>query len=157
MTNLITRVGWQTRIALSEGGIGGLAGRRLDEAVDQMVNYMLFADESPLLEGVKGISTFTRTFPERGPRDELGRSLRDFDLQKRLFRYPLSYMIYSDAFDALPSAALDRIYRRIYDVLTGKDSSGAFAQLPVGERRAALEILRATKRGLPDYFGNDPK
>jgi len=157
MTNLITRVGWQTRIALSEGGVGGPADRRLDEAVDQMVNYMLFADESPLLEGVKGVSTFTKTFPERGLRDGLGRSLRDFDLQKRLFRYPLSYMIYSDAFDALPGAALDKIYRRLYDVLTDKDSNGAFAQLPVSDRRAALEILRATKPELPAYFRNDPK
>ena len=40
---------------------------------------------------------------ERGPRDSKGRSLRDFDLHERLFRYPLSYMIYSESFDAMPS------------------------------------------------------
>lgn len=32
-----------------------------------------------------------------GPRDRIGRSLRDLDLQERLLRYPFSYMIYSEA------------------------------------------------------------
>ncbi len=69
---------------------------------------------------VEGVSTFTKTFPQRGPRDKQGRSLRDFDLEKRLFRYPLSYMVYSEAFDAMPDTVRERLYRRLYDVLTGK-------------------------------------
>ena len=47
---------------------------------------------------------FHPTFPQRGPRDRKGRSLRDFDFKTRLFRYPLSYMIYSAQFDALPDS-----------------------------------------------------
>ena len=116
-----------------------------------MVKYMLFADEAPLKAPVTGVSTFTKTFPQRGPRDKQGRSLRDFDLKTRLFRYPLSYMIYSAAFDALPDMARERVYRRIFDVLTGKDQSKTFARLSAENRRAALEILRETKPNVPAY------
>jgi hypothetical protein len=68
------------------------------------------------------VSTFTKTFPNRGPRDSDGRSLRDFDLQSRLFRYRLSYMIYSDVFDGLPARLQERVYQRLHDVLTGVTS-----------------------------------
>jgi hypothetical protein len=109
---------------------------------------MLFVDEAPLREPVKGISTFATTFSQRGPRDPRGRSLRDFDLQKRLFRYPLSYMIYSQAFDAMPQPARERIYQRIHNVLSGKDQDPKYAHLSADDRRAILEILRDTKQGL---------
>ncbi len=78
---------------------------------------MLFTDEAPLREPVQGVSTFTKTFAERGPRDQQGRSLREFDLDKRLFRYPLSYMIYSAQFDALPDSVREAIYEKLYVVV----------------------------------------
>jgi hypothetical protein len=110
---------------------------------------MLFADEEPLKGPVKGVSTFTETFPQRGPRDPQGRSLRDFDLKTRLFRYPLSYMIYSAAFDGIPEKVRDRVYQRLYEILTGTDTSKTFANLPLETRGTILEILRATKPNLP--------
>ena len=88
MTNLITRIGWETRVAAEDGKLEELRSR-LDFVIDEMVTYMLFADEAPILGRIEGASGFTKTFPQRGPRDTQGRSLRDFDLQKRLFRYPL--------------------------------------------------------------------
>ena len=88
----------------------------------------------------------------RGPRDEHKRSLRDFDLQSRLFKYPCSYLIYSETFDQLPDAAKDYIYRRLWDVLSGKDASAAFAHLTATNRQAIREILLATKKNLPDYW-----
>ncbi len=147
MTNLITRIGWDARIALHDGKWDP----KIDPEIDEMVTYMLFADEAPLTAPVTGVSTFTKTFPQRGPRDKQGRSLRDFDLKARLFRYPLSYMIYSAAFDALPDMARERIYRRLFEVLTGKDQSKTFARLSAEDRRAVLEILRETKPNLPAY------
>ncbi|MGA3239889.1 MAG: hypothetical protein ABSG03_26740 [Bryobacteraceae bacterium] len=42
---------------------------------------------------VHGVSQFTQSFAQRRPRDRQGRSLRDFDLEHRLFRYPLSFLI----------------------------------------------------------------
>lgn len=130
----------------------GEAINRLDAAVDDLVSYMLFAEETPLREPIKGVSTFTTAFMQRGPRDGQGRSLLDFDLRGRLFRYPLSYMVYSEIFDAMPERARERVYQRLHDVLSGKDGSGKFARLSAGDRRAILEILRDTKRDLPAYW-----
>jgi len=151
MTNLITRIGWEERIAEKDGRLKE-AQSRLDFVADELVSYMLFVGEAKIREPITGVSTFTKTFPERGPRDKKGRSLRDFDLHKRLFRYPLSYMIYSEAFDSLPDVAKQKIYRRIYDVLSGKNQDPKFSTLSAEDRQAILEILRDTKPGLPSYW-----
>ncbi len=144
MTNLMIRIGWDAR--------RGFPADKLNPEIEEMLKYMLFADAAPLREPVKGVSTFTETFPKRGPRDPQGRSLRDFDLKTRLFRYPLSYMIYSAAFDGMPDKVRDRVYQRLYEILTGKDTSKTFANLSPESRRAILEIVRATKPNLPGYW-----
>ncbi len=149
MTNLMTRIGWDTRIAQHDG--------KLDEAhlngeIEEMLTYMLFQDERPLREPVVGVSTFTKTFPERGPKDKQGRSLRDFDLKTRMFKYPLSYMIYSRAFDGMPDMVRERVYQRLYEILTGKDTSERYAKLTADDRRNILEIVRETKPNLPAYW-----
>jgi hypothetical protein len=143
MTNLITRLGWDERMGQHE---------RMEAGVETMLTYMLFTDEAKLYDPIEGVSTFTKTFAERSPRDKQGRSLRDFDLKTRMFRYPLSYMVYSDAFDAMPDAVKARVYQRLYEVLSGKDENPKFARLTPTDRRAILEILRDTKPGLPAYF-----
>jgi len=68
-------------------------------------------------------------------------------------RYPCSYMIYTDAFDALPPAALDAVYRRLWTVLSGREKDARYARLTPADRAAVIEILRETKKGLPPYFG----
>jgi hypothetical protein len=151
MANLISGVNQQFRRAMSTGIVES-SKVALNRAVDQMVDYMLFVDEAALRDPIKGVSTFTQTFPQRGPHDTQGRSLRDFDLQTRLFRYPLSYMIYSDSFDAMPAPAKDRVYQRLYDVLTGEDQSPKFSHLTAETRRAIFDILLDTKKGLPGYW-----
>ncbi len=154
MNNLMTRIGWDARIALREGKgkLDDAAREKIDGEIEEMIEYMLFVDEAKLTAPVKGVSTFTKTFPERGPRDSKGRSLRDFDLHTRLFRYPLSYMIYTKAFDAMPEVVRERVYRRLYEILTGQDKTKAFAEISAADRQAVLEIVRATKPGLPGYW-----
>ena len=152
MTNFLTRVGWEARVVPSDAKPGDPVRRQLGADIEALVTYMLFADEVPLKEPIEGVSTFTKTFPSRGPRDSKGRSLRDFDLEKRLFRYPLSYLIYSAQFDALPSEIRERIYRRLYEILTGKEQNGKFEKISAENRRAVLEIVRDTKPGLPAYW-----
>jgi hypothetical protein len=152
MTDLMIRVGWEARMLEHDGKTDGSAKARLDADLESLLTYMLFADEAPLQDPVAGVSSFTKTFPERGPRDGRGRSLRDFDLQTRLFRYPLSYMVYSEAFDSMPAPVREQLYQRIYDILSGKDQSPKFARLSPDDRRAILEILRETKPGLPEYW-----
>jgi hypothetical protein len=92
----------------------------------------------------------------RGPRDGGGRSLREFDLRRRLFTYPCSYLIYSAAFDGLPGPVKDYVLQRLWDVLTGKDTSPEFAHLSAADRQAIREILLATKSNLPDYWQPRP-
>jgi len=151
MTNLMIRIGWDSRRGMAADKLNPEADR-LNSEIEEMLKYMLFADEEPLKEPVKGVSTFTETFPQRGPRDPQGRSLRDFDLKTRLFRYPLSYMIYSAAFDGLPDKVRDRVYQRLFEILSGKDTSKTFANLSPETRGAILEIVRATKPNLPDSW-----
>jgi hypothetical protein len=151
MTNLINGLSRQYRQALNNVTLEK-SKKSLDAAIEQTVEYMLFVDEAPLQDPVQGVSSFTVTFPQRGPRDRRGRSLRDFDLQRRLFRYPLSYMIYSEIFDAMPAAVRDRIYQRLFEVLSGEDRNPKFAHLSDADRSAILQIVRDTKNGLPDYW-----
>jgi len=154
VTNLMIRTAWDARVAIykGKGTLDSEGSERIDGDVEAIVKYMLFADETRIYEPIQGVSSFTRTFPERGPRDRQGRSLRDFDLQTRIFKYPLSYMIYSETFDAMPDVVRERVYRRLYDILTNKDQSKTVARLSEGDRRAILEIVLETKPGLPAYW-----
>lgn len=131
MTNYMTRLNWESRIAAREG--------KPQPDVREIVDYMLFRDEVKLTEPVEGVSRFTEDFARRGPRDSKGRSLREFDLKTRLFRYPLSYMLYSAQFAALPEPIKSAIYRGVYDGL--KENSPE-----------TVEIVRETVPDLPDYW-----
>ncbi len=148
-TNLMIRAGWQYRILQSSEKPDEKVQAQYEADLESLASYMLFAGEATLHDTVQGSSTFEKTFPQRGPRDSKGRSLRDFDLKTRMFRYPMSYMIYSDAFDALPDGVKARLYARWYEVLSGKDQSPKFAKLTEEDRRNILEIVRETKPGIP--------
>jgi hypothetical protein len=155
MHNLITLTNYQTRLAQYAAGSNALSDdqrKQFQKPAEEMLRYLLFANEAPLESPVKGDSTFSSEFAARGPRDPEGRSLRDFDLRTRIFKYPCSYLIYSDAFDALPEPAKGYVYHRLLEVLTGREQSPDFAKLTGEDRRAILEILLATKQGLPDEW-----
>jgi hypothetical protein len=145
MTNLLTRVGWETRFALHENT---LTSQKLDGMAAEVVDYMMFVEEARLGSPVRGTSGFQEKFAAQGPFDGHGRSLRQFDLERRMMRYPCSYMIYSAAFNALPLEVKDAVYRRMWSVLSGEHPS----RLSIDDRRAIIGILRATKPGLPQYF-----
>ncbi len=130
--------------------------RRLAKVVNDLVDYLLFVDEYSLTAPIEGTSSFAREFAAKGPRDRKGRSLRDFDLKTRLFRYPCSYLIYSESFDGLPEPVKSQVYQRLWDVLSGKETAPRFAHLTPEIRSAILEILRDTKPNLPDYWRASP-
>ena len=113
---------------------------------------MLFVDEAPLPAPVEGSSGFAERFSARGPKDSHSRSLYQLDLTTRLLRYPCSYLIYSDAFDALSAGAREAVYRRMYAILSGAEHTGRYSRLSPSDRRAIIDILRETKRDLPAYF-----
>jgi hypothetical protein len=151
MTNLITRVGWESRVAAYDHRIDPADGR-LRDAVNELVDYLLFVDEEPLTAALKGTSGFAEMFAAQGPTDRRGRSLRQLDLAHRLLRYPCSYMIYSAAFGALPADVRTAIYGRMWDVLSGRDPSPRYARLSGEDRRNVVDILRETVPDLPAGF-----
>jgi len=158
--NRITHANFATRQALHYEAelnreLGEPAGKRWDSttsriksACEPLVEYLLFCDETPLTERIAGSSRFAEEFAAPGPRDKRGRSLRELDLTKRMFRYPCSYLIYSSSFAALPKEAKSYVYRRLHEILDGRDESPKFRHLTPADRRAVREILRDT---LPDF------
>jgi hypothetical protein len=114
---------------------------------------MLFAGEESLTEPVAGTSSFADEFARRGPHDGQGRSLRELDLKTRLFRYPCSYLVYSESFDALPDPVREYILQRLGRVLSGQETSKEFAHLSTEDRQAIREILRDTKPPLSEHWG----
>ena len=150
MTNLITRIGWEARLA--EASPSEDARSRVREAAVDFVDYLLFVYEAPLVGPMQGSSGFAAMFAAQGPRDKQGRSLREFDLRRRLFRYPCSYMIYTEAFDAMPAAAREAVYSRMWEILSGREKHQRYTVLTAADRQAIIQILRDTKDNLPPYF-----
>ncbi|HIK94758.1 MAG TPA: hypothetical protein EYG03_22665 [Planctomycetes bacterium] len=118
--------------------------RRYESAAEKVVKALLFCDEPLLTSPIVGTSGFTRDFQKRGPFDSQGRGLRQFDLTRRLFTWPCSFLIYSDSFRALPHGVLTRVRQRLDEILCGDDTSEDFLHLSAADRRAIREILSET-------------
>lgn len=162
--NQITSANYRARLALREQEVlnkmlnstsaelsPGIQ-RRLQRAGDDVLKGLLLVGEAPLTDQIQGTSGFAEAFAGLGPRDRHGRSLRDFDLQRRLFKYPCSFLIYSAALNGLPEPVLSQLLRRLWAIVTNQDDDPAFAHLTPEDRRAIYEILVDTKPDLPDYW-----
>ncbi|MEO8426738.1 MAG: hypothetical protein ABI651_06460 [Verrucomicrobiota bacterium] len=148
MQNFLTRLNYEATIALEQYGHINY----LNSITEAFLKYLLFTEETSLKAPVKGSEQFATWFMQRGRKDTQGRSLRQFDLQTRLFKYPCSYLIYSEAFESLPEKMRLRVYQRLWEILSGKDTSPEFQRLRPDTKRAILEILKETKAGLPEYW-----
>lgn len=148
MTNLITRVGYEARIAMYDAGVKSLdelpAVQRMTvhQAIEELLRYMLFVDEAPLEAPVRGTSKYAEEFSARG-------KLYELDLETGLMRYPCSFMVYSPGFEGLPETVKARIYARLAEILTADEPEEDFAKLSAEDRRAVLDILTETKKDLP--------
>lgn len=148
MHNYITRLNYETRIMMERYG----HIRYLKNQVDAFLRFLLFTEETPLTAPVSGDAHYVKDFTAPASRDSKGRSLRDFDLQTRLFRHPCSFLIYSEAFDQIPAPMREHLLQRLHDILTGQDADPQFAKLAANDRQAILEILLETKPNLPAYW-----
>lgn len=117
---------------------------RIETVTERLLEAMLFMDEASLHGPVRGTTSFAEDFQARGPFDSQGRSLRQLELESRLFEYPMSFLVYSDAFKTLPQPVKQTLYRRLWEVLTGQDESGKFDHLDEAQRAEILEILSET-------------
>lgn len=162
MHNAIAAANYETRQALHQSYqmnellerpkdyISESAQRRIAASADRVLRYLLMVDEFQLTDAVKGASDFEAEFASRGIKDSRGRSLREFDLQTRLFKYPCSYLIHSPAFDALPKQVREQVVARLFAILEGRDDSPDFEHLTPKMRRDILDILIDTK---PEFSG----
>lgn len=164
MHNRLTEAGFNGRFAKHDARVMNTAlerpadfesestRRRFQSAAKTVVHGLLMVGEYQLTDAVSGTSGFADEFASRGPFDSQGRTLRQLDLRRRLFRFPCSYLIYSEAFDALPPEVRELVYRQLWDILNDADTSGDYAHLTAADRSAVLEILRETKPNLPSYW-----
>ncbi len=137
--NLLTRLNWESRI-------GATSTTRL---VNELADYLLFVDEAPPLVPLVPLPGFATHLESKAPKDRKGRSLGQLDVDRRLMRYPCSYMVYSEAFDGLAPAVKSAVYRRMFEILSGTDGQAKYTRLSPDDRRAVLEILHDTKPDFP--------
>ena len=149
--NLITATHEAARQALLQAAITPGGGDTVHSdhpalrgAVENLVRAMLFVKAAPFPSAMRGSTSFTADFQKSGRRDAKGRSLRDLDLETRLFRHPCSFLIYSEAFTSLPMVARRAVYARMWEILSGKDTSRDLQGLLERDRRAVVEILEGT-------------
>ena len=161
MHNAIAAANYETRHALYQSfqmnqilgrepeHVSESAVRRIDATAARVLRYLLMCEEYKLEDKISGTSGFAESFSSKGIKDSKGRSLRDLDLTARLFRYPCSYLIYSQSFDALPDEVRKRVCDGLVNILEGRDQSPTYAHLTPSMRRDILDILRDTK---PEIF-----
>jgi len=148
--NLITLARYESLKAAAVQAPGAPMTLALRGVVDRLLRGMLFSRQSAYPGRVSGTANFEQAFVKEGPRDSKGRSLRDFDLEHRLFRYPFSFLVYSESFDELPADVKQYFSQRLRQILSGEDQSEDFAYLTAADRQAIREILHDTKPGLID-------
>jgi len=159
--NRITLANYATRQALDydammnkvlekpEGNRLESTTRRIHSAGDKLVEALLLVDEAKITAPIKGTSGYAEVFAKPGITDSSGRSLRELDLKRRLFKYPCSYLIYSKAFANLPGEMREYVLGRMWEVLSGGDTSEEFKHLSEEDRKAIIDILRETLPNLP--------
>ena len=148
--NLLTRLNWESRVA-SSGAHASETEETIRGLVNELADYLLFVGEVPPAVPLIAHSGFAAWLESKAPRDGNGRSCGQLDLTRRLFRYPCSYMLYTEAFDALPSTLRSAVYRRMADILSGKDADPRYARFAPDDRRAVLEILSNTRQDFPGH------
>ncbi len=119
--------------------------RRLHGAADELLEALLFVDEAKLTEPVSGTSGYAAAFAKQGTRDKQGRSLREFDLRTRMFKYPCSYLIESPTIAALPPELQEYLWPQLDRILRGEEKSEKYSHLSPEDRRAIREILIETQ------------
>ena len=141
--NKLSRLNFESLTRIHEQG--DISDSELEEFVTPLVESLFMLHEVPLTDTVVGSSGFTEYFQSLGPEDSEGRSLRELDLKKRTFKYPLSYLIYSDAIAALPEKVKKFLYQKIRLILAGEANEEVFSALSETDRAAITAILRDTK------------
>ncbi|MEZ6093543.1 MAG: hypothetical protein R3C03_04795 [Pirellulaceae bacterium] len=165
--NLITAANYEVRRALNYQSVMNEALdrpneyrsdstlRRIDKAASRLADYMLFRDAEQFESPVKGTSNFQTEFEQATKLDDKGRSIRQLDLQNRLFRYPCSFLICSKSFDELPDQVRTLTLKKINNMLCQLQNDECDADLREHFSVFTPEIAQATHELLiglkPEY------
>ncbi len=118
--------------------------------IDDLVTALLMLDEAPLQGPVKGIGGFAEVYRAQGPADSAGRSLRELDLDARVFRWGVSPLVYTRTFQQLPEPVRQEIQQQMTALLDGSRAWPETAPPRSAEdRQVALAILRETVADWP--------
>lgn len=162
--NLITRANYEARqAAYLDRSMNEALGRDADYVSDStkrriasvgeaLIAGLLFADEFELTAPILGASPFATEFSARGPFDSKGRSLYQLDLRKRMFKYPISYLVFSDHFDGLPSSVMEFVRNRLREILIDNKNTPKDVELNDVDRQNLVGILRELKPNLLAEF-----
>ncbi|MEZ6134157.1 MAG: hypothetical protein R3C53_04510 [Pirellulaceae bacterium] len=149
--NTMTRADFAVRLMLHERAASSPSAadeREFQTQVrllaEEVVDELLFCDEVTLPGPIKGSTGFARQFSQGGPQDSQGRSLREFDLHSRMFKYPCSYMVYSPAVTALTQELRSHIVAKLTEILDGRETAEKYKHLTPALRADILAILRET-------------
>ncbi len=140
----------KTEDAKQPSKLDPLTQLKINQAANRLIKYMLFAEAAPLAAPLQGTSSFQKDFVALAKKDKQGRSLRDFGLKTRLFKYPCSFVIYTDSFDGLPDLLKKEVYAKLRSILSGKETSKDFDHISKENKKAIYEILLETKQ---DFAG----
>ncbi len=121
----------------------GLAG--------ELVRYLLFADEAKFpAGGIRVDPQYREDFLADRKEASNGISLKDLDLETRMFKHRCSYLIYSDVFQATSDLFKQRVYQVLGEAISTEKPNPDFAYLSVTEKEAIRGILRETLSDLPE-------
>jgi len=163
--NLITRANFETRQATyldhsmnttfgrDKDYVSESTQRRIATVGEALLFGLLFADECELNAKIEGSSDFAQEFQSRGPVDSMGRSFYQLDLQKRMFRYPCSYLILSEHFEGLPEPVAKHVRDRFREILIEGAKPPSGVRWSDSDRDSIRTMLNEFKPGWLEKIG----
>ena len=155
--NVLVRASLKMRVAMArdmqlnevlhETGMRPSTARLLDSLAREIASALLLADE-PCLTPHQTVpdAAFADAFAKLWPRDPDGIALGCLDLRERTFVLPLSPMVHSPAFAALPAPLKERVIERLRIVCDRGRLPGG-VRMTTAQRTALQSHLTATMPG----------
>lgn len=151
--NMALEASYRTRAYqyIGKGEIKPEHAEVLHDLADELVRYLLFADEAEFPEGgIQVDAQYREDFLADRREASNGLSLKDLDLESRLFKHRCSYLIYSDVFQANSDLFKQQVYKILGEAIGTETPDPDFAYLSATEKKAIRSILKETLNDLPD-------